>query len=68
MFLCYNAVSYTHLDVYKRQAYAISNEAEFIQKVRAASEVQQAQAAKDLKRKLNKDRRRCGEQMCIRDR
>ncbi|MBD5149717.1 MAG: DUF4368 domain-containing protein, partial [Oscillibacter sp.] len=41
--------------------YAISNEAEFIQKVRAVSEVQQAQAAKDLKRKLNKDRRRCEE-------
>ena len=42
-------------------AYAISNEAEFIQKVRAASEVRQAQAAKDLKRKLNKDKRRCEE-------
>ena len=42
-------------------AYAISNETEFIQKVRAASEVRQAQAAKDLKRKLNKDRRRCEE-------
>lgn len=41
--------------------YAISNEAEFIQKVRAASEVQQAQAAKDLKRKLNKDKRRFDE-------
>ncbi len=41
--------------------YAISNEAEFIQKVRAASEVRQAQVAKDLKRKLNKDRRRCEE-------
>ncbi len=41
--------------------YAISNEEEFIQKVRAASEVRQAQAAKDLKRKLNKDRRRCEE-------
>ncbi|NBI66273.1 DUF4368 domain-containing protein [Pseudoflavonifractor sp. 60] len=41
--------------------YAISNETEFIQKVRAASEVRQAQAAKDLKRKLNKDRRRCEE-------
>lgn len=39
-------------------AYAISNEAEFIEKVRAASEVRQAQAAKDLKRKLSKDRRR----------
>ena len=42
-------------------AYAISNEAEFVQKVRAASKVRQAQAAKDLKRKLNKDRRRCEE-------
>ena len=41
--------------------FAISNEAEFIQKVRAASEVRQAQAAKELKRKLNKDKRRCGE-------
>ena len=42
-------------------SYAISNEAEFIQKVRAASEVQQAQAAKDLKRKLSKDKRRFDE-------
>ena len=42
-------------------AYAISNETEFIQKVRAASEVRQAQAAKDLKRKLNKDKRRFDE-------
>ena len=42
-------------------AYAISNEGEFIQKVRAASEVRQAQAAKDLKRRLNKDKRRCEE-------
>ena len=42
-------------------SYAISNEAEFIQKVRAASEVQQAQAAKDLKRKLNEDKRRFDE-------
>ncbi len=41
--------------------YAISNEAEFIQKVRAASQVQQAQAAKDLKRRLNKDKRRFDE-------
>jgi len=39
-------------------AFAISNEAEFIQKVRAASEVRQAQAAKDLKRRLSKDKRR----------
>ena len=42
-------------------AYAISNEAEFFQKVRAASEVQQAKAAKELKRKLNKDKRHCEE-------
>lgn len=42
-------------------AYAISNEAEFIEKVRAASEVRQAQAAKDLKRKLAKDRKRSKE-------
>ena len=41
--------------------YAISNEAEFIEKVRAASEVRQVQAAKDLKRKLNKDRKRSKE-------
>ena len=39
-------------------AYAISNEAEFIEKVRAASEIRQVQAAKDSKRKLNKDRKR----------
>ena len=42
-------------------AYAISNEDEFIQKVRQASEVQQTQAGKDLKRKLNKNRKRCDE-------
>ena len=42
-------------------AYAISNEAGFIEKVRAASEVRQAQAAKDLKRKLNKERKRSAE-------
>lgn len=42
-------------------AYAISNEAEFVQKVRVASEVQQAQAAKELKRRLNKGKRRCAE-------
>lgn len=39
-------------------AYAISDEAEFIEKVRAASEVRQVQAAKDLKRKLNRERKR----------
>ena len=42
-------------------AYAISNEPEFIEKVRAASEIRQAQAAKDLKRKLNRDRKRSKE-------
>ncbi len=42
-------------------SYAISNEAEFIEKVRAASEVRQVQAAKDLKRKLNRDRKRSAE-------
>ena len=42
-------------------AYAISNEPEFIEKVRAASEVRQAQAAKDLKWKLNRDRKRSKE-------
>ena len=42
-------------------AYAISNEAEFIEKVRSASEVQQKEAAKELKRKLNRDRKRSTE-------
>lgn len=42
-------------------AYAVSNEAEFIQKIREASEVRQAQDAEDLKRRLGKDRRRCAE-------
>lgn len=39
-------------------AYAISNEAEFIEKVRAASEVRQEAVAKELKRKLNRERKR----------
>lgn len=39
-------------------AYAISNEAEFIRKVREASTVQQEQAAKDIRRRLNKERKR----------
>ena len=38
--------------------YAISNQEEFIAKVRAASQVRQAEAAKDAKRKLNKNRKR----------
>ncbi|MCD7822410.1 MAG: recombinase family protein [Oscillospiraceae bacterium] len=41
--------------------YAISNQEEFIAKVRAASQVRQAEAAKDVKRKLNKDRKRHAE-------
>ena len=41
--------------------YAISNQAEFMEKVRAASQLRQAEAAKDTKRKLNKDRKRITE-------
>ena len=41
--------------------YAISNEAEFVEKVRAASEVRQKEAAKELARKLNRDKRRSAE-------
>jgi DNA invertase Pin-like site-specific DNA recombinase len=39
-------------------AYAIANEEAFIQKVREASEVQQQKAAKDLRRKVNKAKKR----------
>ena len=39
-------------------AYAISNPAEFMEKVRAASQIRQQDAAKEAKRKLNKDRKR----------
>lgn len=39
-------------------SYAISNEAEFIRKVREASTVQQEQAAKDIRRRLNRERKR----------
>lgn len=42
-------------------AYAISNEAKFIEKVRSASEVRQTRATKDLQRKLNRDLRRSKE-------
>ena len=42
-------------------AYAISNEAEFVEKVRAASEIRQKEAAKELARKLNRDRKRSAE-------
>ena len=39
-------------------AYAISNPSEFMEKVRATSQIRQQDAAKEAKRKLNKDRRR----------
>ena len=42
-------------------AYAISNEAGFIRKVREASEVRQRDAAKELKRKVAKVKKRCAE-------
>ena len=42
-------------------AYAISNEADFVDKVRAASEVRQQETAKELKRGLNRDRKRSAE-------
>lgn len=41
--------------------FAISNREEFMEKVRAASQLRQAEAAKDTKRKLNKDRKRITE-------
>lgn len=42
-------------------AYAISDEKGFIEKIRAASQVRQDNAAKELKRKLNRDRKRSAE-------
>jgi DNA invertase Pin-like site-specific DNA recombinase/predicted RNA-binding Zn-ribbon protein involved in translation (DUF1610 family) len=41
--------------------YAISNQEEFAEKVRAASQIKQKETAKDTKRKLNKDRKRIAE-------
>lgn len=41
--------------------YAIANEAEFQEKVMEASRIKQASAAKELKKKLNKAKKRCGE-------
>ena len=41
--------------------YAISNETEFTKRVREASQLRQAEAAKDRKRKLNRDRKRSAE-------
>ena len=40
---------------------AISNQDEFIEKVRNASQLRQAEAAKEIKRKLNKERKRITE-------
>lgn len=41
--------------------FAISNQDEFMEKVRAASQIRQAETVKDAKRKLNKDRKRISE-------
>ena len=41
--------------------YAISNQEEFAAKVRAASELRQKEVAKDIKRRLNRDRKRIDE-------
>ena len=41
--------------------FAISNQAAFMEKVRSASPLRQAEAAKDAKRKLNKDKKRIAE-------
>ena len=41
--------------------FAIANQDEFMEKVRSASQIRQAEAAKETKRKLNKDRKRITE-------
>lgn len=41
--------------------FAIANQNEFMEKVRSASQIRQAEAAKETKRKLNKDRKRITE-------
>lgn len=41
--------------------YALENEAEFIQKVRSASEVRQAEAVKALKQRMRRDQKRAAE-------
>ena len=41
--------------------FAISNQDEFMEKVRSASQVRQAEAAKEIKRKLNRERKRIAE-------
>ncbi len=42
-------------------SYAITNEGDFIQKVREASEVRQKETAKELKKKIGKGQKRCAE-------
>ena len=42
-------------------AYAIKNRDEFAARVREASEIRQSEAAKDLKRKINRAKKRCSE-------
>lgn len=42
-------------------AYAIANKDEFMEKVRSASQLRQAEAVKDTKRRLNKERKRMTE-------
>jgi len=42
-------------------SYAIQNKEEFVQKVRSISQVRQQEAAKELKRKVAKERRRSAE-------
>ena len=41
--------------------YAISNQKEFLDKVRSASQIRQKEAAKEFRRKLNKDKKRIAE-------
>ena len=41
--------------------FAISNQEEFAEKVRSASQIKQKEAAKEAKRKLNKDKKRIAE-------
>lgn len=41
--------------------FAISNEDEFVEKIRSASRIQQEEAAKDTRRKQDKDRKRVAE-------
>ena len=41
--------------------YAITNKAEFAERVRQESEIRQAEAAKDMKRKVSRARKRCTE-------